>query len=284
MSFRQMLNDRRKRRGARAAQALVAARQEPHYAYLGQNTGICRTIYGHKIYVDTRDVSLAPCLIMDGDWEPWITQAIRELLRPGMKCVDLGANFGWYSLLMAQQAGAKGFVLCADANPRMVELCRRSLSVNGFAATSSVSHLAISSKAGTLTFHAPDMYMGGASLSDVSGVAGTLGDTVKSFEVNALSLDEFTAGQDVDFIKIDCEGAEPAILRGGHRTLAAPGIQVLLEYTPGNYKNGEPQEMIDTLSGEGFKFFNVQLDSSLQQLNRDQLLNISGWSELFLRR
>lgn len=284
MGFRKLLSDHWNRRGAKGAQVRGAERKEPRYAYLGENTGICRTIYGHKIYVDTRDVSLAPCLIMDGDWEPWITRALRELLRPGMKCVDLGANFGWYSLLMAQQAGATGFVLCADANPRMVELCRRSLSINGFAEMSQVRHLAISSVSGTLTFHAPDMYMGGASLSDVSGVAGTLGDTVRSFEVHAISLDEFTSGHAVDFIKIDCEGAEPAILRGGHRTLSTPGIQVFLEYTPGNYKSGEPQEMIDKLSGEGFQFFNIQLDSTLQQLNRDQLLNIAGWSELYLRR
>jgi hypothetical protein len=126
--------------------------------------------------------------------------------------------------------------------------------------------------------------MGGASLSDVSGIAGVLGDTVSTFPVKAVSLDELCQDIPADFVKIDCEGAEPAILRGGHRTLAAPSIQIMMEYSPGNYNSGEPQEIVDALTSKGFQFFNVQLDSSLKPLSRDQLLNISGWSELFIKR
>jgi hypothetical protein len=69
--------------------------------YLGDYTALTRTIYGHKMYVDTRDVSLAPHLLLDGYWEQWITNIFRELVKPGMTVVDVGANFGYYSVLAA---------------------------------------------------------------------------------------------------------------------------------------------------------------------------------------
>lgn len=62
--------------------------------YLGNSRAITRTIYGHKIYVDTRDHSLTPHLLVDGNWEDWITKVFRSVVRDGMKVVDVGANIG----------------------------------------------------------------------------------------------------------------------------------------------------------------------------------------------
>lgn len=136
-------------------------------AYLGDHTAICRTVFGQKIYIDTRDISLAPHLAMDGIWEMWITEAMSRLLRPGMACVDLGTNFGWYSLLMADRIGPKGHLIGADANSRMVDLCRKSMSVNGFLDRSEIRHAAITDRMGDVTFSALESYMGSGSLKDM---------------------------------------------------------------------------------------------------------------------
>ena len=87
-----------------------------HAVYLGDHTSLCRTVFGRKMFIDTRDISLAPHLAMDGIWEMWITEAMARLLKPGMSCVDLGTNFGWYSLLMADHIGPSGHLIGVDAN------------------------------------------------------------------------------------------------------------------------------------------------------------------------
>jgi FkbM family methyltransferase len=253
-------------------------------AYLGDHTAICRTVFGHKIYIDTRDISLAPHLVMDGIWEMWITEAMSRLLRPGMVCVDLGANFGWYSLLMADRIGPKGHLIGADANSRMVELCRKSMSVNGFLDRSEIHHAAITDRIDDVTFSALESYMGSGSLKDMGDTALQFHDRAKTMTVPGQTLDALTKGRAVNFMKIDCEGAEPGIIRGGAETLKSPDLQIFMEYAPGFYAPGEAAEMIDKLADAGFSFFLIDTQSRFEPMSRDALLNVVGLSELHLRR
>lgn len=253
-------------------------------AYLGDHTAICRTVFGHKIYIDTRDISLAPHLAMDGIWEMWITEAMSRLLRPGMACVDLGTNFGWYSLLMADRIGPKGHLIGADANIRMVDLCRKSMSVNGFLDRAHIHHAAITDRIGDVTFSALESYMGSGSLKDMGDTATQFHDHTVTMTVPGQTLDALTKGRAIDFMKIDCEGAEPGIIRGGLETLKSPDLQIFMEYAPGFYAPGEAAAMIGTLADAGFSFFSIDTQSRFESMSRDALLNLVGWSELYLKR
>ncbi|MFM8701569.1 MAG: FkbM family methyltransferase [Hyphomicrobiales bacterium] len=253
-------------------------------AYLGDHTAICRTVFGHKIYIDTRDISLAPHLAMDGIWEMWITEAMSRLLRPGMACVDLGTNFGWYSLLMADRIGPKGHLIGADANSRMVDLCRKSMSVNGFLDRSHIHHAAITDRIGDVTFSALESYMGSGSLKDMGDTATQFHDRTVTMTVPGQTLDALIKGRAIDFMKIDCEGAEPRIIRGALETLKSPDLQIFMEYAPGFYAPGEVATMIGTLADAGFSFFSIDTQSRFEPMSRDALLNLAGLSELYLKR
>ncbi len=78
--------------------------------YLGENLALTRVLDRFKMYVDARDISLAPHLLLDGYWELWNTKVFRQLLRPGMHVVDVGANVGYYTLLAAAGVGPRGRV------------------------------------------------------------------------------------------------------------------------------------------------------------------------------
>ena len=252
--------------------------------YLGNNTAICRTVFGNKIYVDTRDISLSPHLLLDGMWEAWISEAMTRVIRPTMNCVDLGTNFGWYSVLMASRIGPDGFLIGADANPRMVELCRKSMAVNGFYENSKIHHIAVSDQKGVMEFNTLQSYMGSGSLSDMGDTATQYSDTIIKHTVASNTLDALVDGRSIDFMKIDCEGAEPSIVRGGENTLKNPKLQIFMEYAPAFYKSGEAIEMIDSLERLGFKFHSISTNSKFEKVSRDFLLNISGWSELYLTK
>jgi FkbM family methyltransferase len=267
-----------------AVKELVYRLQHRQSAYLGDHTALCRTVFGHKIYIDTRDISLAPHLVMDGIWEMWITDAMARLLHPGMTCVDLGTNFGWYSLLMADRVGPTGYLIGADANERMVELCRKSMSINGFLDRSAIHHAAITDRAGDVRFSALESYMGSGSLRDMGDTATQFHDRAVWVTVPGRTLDALAYGRKVDLMKVDCEGAEPSVIRGGHETLKSPGLQIFIEYAPGFYAPGEAVEMIDTLENLGFEFCSVNTHSCFEKVTRDALLNHSGWSELYLKR
>lgn len=252
--------------------------------YLGDHTALCRTEFGHKLYIDTRDISLAPHLAMDGKWEMWITDAMSRLLRPGMTCMDLGVNFGWYSLLMADRIGANGALIGADANGRMVDLCRRSLTINGFFDRSDIRHAAITDYNGEISFSSLELYMGSGSIKDMGDTATQFHDHAVSITVPCQTLDSLANGRMINFMKIDCEGAEPGIIRGGLETLKSPGLQIFMEFAPGFYAAGEAPQMISTLEELGFEFYAIDTKSDFEKVSRDTLLNHSGWSELYLKR
>ena len=76
--------------------------------YLGNNIALTKTIYGQKMYVDTRDQSLTPHILLDGDWEGNITKVFLANVKSGMHVVDIGANVGYYSLLAGRKIGKNG--------------------------------------------------------------------------------------------------------------------------------------------------------------------------------
>src|SRR4030088_2204048 len=54
------------------------------------------------------DDRIARAFCLTGVYEPQETALLRALLRRGMTCVDVGANWGYFTLLAAQLAGVDG--------------------------------------------------------------------------------------------------------------------------------------------------------------------------------
>lgn len=57
------------------------------------------------MFVDTDDLSLSMHLISEGYWEFWLTEVVAKLVKPGMTAVDIGANLGYFSLMMGELVG-----------------------------------------------------------------------------------------------------------------------------------------------------------------------------------
>lgn len=101
--------------------------------YLGDNEALTRILGRYKMYVDTRDIGISSHLMMEGYWEMWVTEAMMRLLRRGAVVADVGANLGYFTLLMADLTGAEGHVLSFEPNPELAQRVRKSIEINGFA-------------------------------------------------------------------------------------------------------------------------------------------------------
>ena len=102
-------------------------------SYLGDHQALTRILGRYKLYVDTRDIGIASHLMLDGYWEMWVTEAMMRLLRRGAVVADVGANLGYFTVLMADLTGADGHVLSFEPNPQLAPLVRKSVEINGFA-------------------------------------------------------------------------------------------------------------------------------------------------------
>lgn len=100
--------------------------------YLGDNLILTRVLGRFKMFVDTTDLSSACHLIADGYWEMGTTKFLESLLKPGMTVVDIGARFGYYSLIAAAAVGPDGRVHAIEADPRNFEILQKNVDINGF--------------------------------------------------------------------------------------------------------------------------------------------------------
>ena len=95
-------------------------------------TALCRVLGRYKMYVDLRDTGFAPHLMFEGYWEYWITDFMWRNVKPGQVAVDVGANHGYYTVLLSDLVGPEGRVHAFEPNPRLAALLDLNVAVNGF--------------------------------------------------------------------------------------------------------------------------------------------------------
>jgi FkbM family methyltransferase len=249
--------------------------------YLGDHVAIALTAYGQKIFVDTRDIGLTPHVLVDGMWEPAVSEAFRRTVGPGMTVVDVGANIGWYSLLAASRVGEKGTVIAFEPNEDLVKLMRRSAEVNGFGSRMIAVEKGVMEKSCVLEFYKWANHQASSNFFWKTP-SREQHDTAETIEVNCVSLDDYfreNPRSRVDVIKIDAEGSEPRVIAGADFTLHInPQVKIFMEFNP-SYR-----DTIENLLRKGFRAAAIEENASLTFLNIEQILKRPMWSMLFFTR
>ena len=92
------------------ASTMTCGAESQRYFPLDQGLGLTRLQDGHFLYVDPMDEAVAAHLIARGYWENWIHRVVCTLVQPGDHIIEVGANFGYYTVAMARQAGPDGSI------------------------------------------------------------------------------------------------------------------------------------------------------------------------------
>jgi len=252
--------------------------------YLGDSTILSRVLGKYMCYLEAKDASLTPHLCLNGYWESWLTQAIVSLIQPGFYCLDIGANCGYYSLIMADIVGKFGHVLSVEPNPRLSKLLKQSINVNGFDARTRVSQSAVSNTCGEIvSLVIPEGSFWGSATIYAELVSG-IGEN--KFDVETITVDELTKDYPrVDFIKVDAEGAELAIWQGMQQTLEKNrNISIILEFSC--LRNYDTKSFLEEIQSKGFSVKFIDDDSTPKSLSIEDCLreeNRTYW-DLLLQR
>lgn len=214
----------------------MLGRSKTGATYVGRNRVLLKTASGLKMYVDSRDVSISPHLILDGVWEEWTEAVLRRLVRSGMTVIEVGANIGYFTLTMARAAGSNGRVFAFECDPELAQTARDNVEINGLQRVAAVLELAVGDRNGTATFYRADRHRGGGST--VKGLEQNpmmASDQRTALEVPMTTLDAFIAQAKIqpDLIKLDAEGAEAAILRASPELFGSPRpLTIVMEFFP----------------------------------------------------
>lgn len=165
---------------------------------------------------------------------------VRALCKPGDTAIDVGANIGDWTLALAEAVGTQGKVYAFEPLPVMAQALEKTVAVNRLRQVQVVP-IALASEEGETLFSAERGNTGGSRL-------GVMAGDFSQITVAARTLDGFLRGErDVarlDFIKIDVEGFESAVLEGAREVLARFRPALLLET---GHEAGDRRESISKL-------------------------------------
>jgi FkbM family methyltransferase len=209
-----------------------------------------------------------------GEYEKVLTEIVQALLREGDTCLDVGANFGWYTTIFHKYCGPSGEVHAFEPVPPTFRELEENYALMGSPANVVINNLALGEKADELTINLFEgLSSGHASMSD-QGRADAI-----SFKCDVVTLDSYLEERnvrDVNFVKVDIEGAELMFLKGAERLFAqkTPPIwlmEMALQQT-GNF-GYVPNDLIGFMrSRAAYDFFKVDEPNA-------KLIKIEGFED-----
>ena len=207
------------------ANALGRFAGEPFMAELPDDLG------GFGFICDLHD-TIAREVCFTGRYEPQETQIVQRLLAPGMVVVDVGANWGYFTLVCANLVGASGIVIALEPHPRLASMLSANIAGHlGLPEFVDVYRVAAGTASEAKAFVGFDERDGNWGVSRAA-----VGPEVPDFESQTVALDAFLDDcqtDRVDLVKIDIEGAEAEAIRGMATGIAHHRYRyVLLECHP----------------------------------------------------
>lgn len=231
-------------------------------AYLGDHMALTRIFTGQKMYVDTRDVSLVPHLMLEGYWEMHITEVIRRYIKPDSIFFDIGAHVGYYSLIAGTHINT-GKIHAFEANPEFCPLIKMSAAVNGLDHIVSVNNVAVSDKKGVLKLSRFENLWGSATVHEINDTR-----IDKTYAVEAITLDDYAKANHFDHVDVaimDIEGFEDRAYIGMKNLVAnSPNLIMFMEFTRGAYNDAK--QFYNKLMADFAYIYSLEDNSELHRL------------------
>lgn len=205
--------------------------------------------------------------MVTGEYDPTSSKIIRKCLNEGSIVIDIGANVGALTLLMAQTAGS-GFIYAVEPGPPIHARLVDNLELNPeIAQRVKTFRIGLSDREDELFWAEDPANRGNAGLLGEDGIRVKVTTLDKLFENEALER--------LDFIKIDVEGMEYEVIKGGINTIRTyrPVIyyETLVEFK--KIRGADYFDKIrDIFKGLDYELFAVDASGNLDILDPDNQL------------
>lgn len=243
--------------------------------------------YDGFVFVPRSDTVLLLFLLDAGPQglEPGTRTILMKLLAPGMTFIDVGAHIGLLTLAGARAVEKDGKVYALEPTPRGFELLNRALVVNGLS-----SRVVAKCQAAGVRRERCKFYIGpviGHSSLHPSPELSSYG--AEPIDVDVVPLDDVVqAGERVDVIKIDVEGAELAVLHGMTRIITENrDLVIIAEFGSSHLKAAgiTPLQWFAAFYEFGFEAFAIdELTSQCRAVRPADMETIDSINILFARK
>lgn len=189
--------------------------------------GVVAKLNGASFHVDPR-----LRWFLHPEYEKDLAQFLRERIRPGDVCLDVGAHIGVYAMQIARWVGPRGRVIAFEPNPGTAPILRRHIRMNDLGGVVTVEETALGRAAGSASLFG----VAGSGLSRLGAPNPSAVDGAPGAAVAVGTVDAYCAnhGVDPDWMLIDVEGLEFEVLSGAADTIRrrGPRLSIVVEIHP----------------------------------------------------
>jgi FkbM family methyltransferase len=200
----------------------------------------CRS--GTMLY-NVNDIYIGRSLELYGEWSKDETDLFKQVIRPGMAVVEVGANIGAHTVFLAQAVWPAGWVLAFEPQRIVFQTLCANLALNSIINVDA-RQVAVGDANGTLLVPMFDF----SKENNFGGV--WLGTHTKGEPVPVVTLDSLNLIR-CDFLKIDVEGMEKQALDGAVATIARFKPVMYVE----NDRPDKSAELIRAIDALGYQMF-----------------------------
>lgn len=164
--------------------------------------------------------------LLRGKYERHTRTLFEDVVKPGMRVLDIGAHIGYFTLLAARAVGSTGRVYAFEPDPSNYRFLCHNVALNGLGEVVTTVPKAVSDTSGTRPFFSD-------TKTSVVSSFWAEGRSDGAMPVDCTTVDDFLHGRAIDVVKLDVEGAEVDALRGMRRTLTDKSeLAVFVECNP----------------------------------------------------
>jgi FkbM family methyltransferase len=182
------------------------------------------------------------------DFEPLSTKEIYEKTKENDVFIDVGANMGFFSAIASELVGKMGNVFSIEANPSILEI----LKSNTPNLNATIINSAVGNRCGTTEFYVTDDTVN-SGIAQSPFVKNNQKITIPILTLDKLMEDKTFPDNRANFIKIDVQGDEVAVLEGAKKLINCNDrLCILVEWAPGwmemaGYKLNDLPDLITSL-------------------------------------
>lgn len=231
-----------------------------------------------RLVLDRQDFSVSNTIIGTANYEEHLRRFIKTMVKPGMICVDVGANVGFHAFMMSELVGASGHVYAIEPNS---ENCRMILLSQAENQTQNMTlvPVALSDSLGAVPF-SPAIGSNGGFIYNVDGNPVRHPNCTV---VPTVRLDDLIKFDRLDFIKIDVEGAEPLALAGASKLIKKHRPVITSEFSAAMMEGISGvlgADYLRTRMEDGYRAFTLGLSGPFEEiLDPSEFMN--NWPDRF---
>lgn len=217
--------------------------------FFPQNHEFMVELEDFKFYFNTSDREMGVRMALK-QYECEVVQLLEKIIKKGDRCIDAGAQTGFYTLHMANIVGSGGKVYSFEPNPKTYRLLEKNVAVNDYNSRVECHNLGLSDQDRTIVAsEVSNMYIVGSNI-----------EGGKETRMKVVCGDNFINDK-INFIKIDIEGSEPAAISGMAKLIrdSKPIIfSEINEYWLRDRAKSSSQEYVNKLKSYGYDIYDVK--------------------------